>query len=520
MGCRVKIYITTLLLTNCAHILFAQRVLYSPYLENHFEVAGKVGEYYWVETTETHQAEKKHPGKNDSVSVRNFEVYNGRMLKVNETDPYVMSPDIIKEYLIANGDYFDQLQVQAATNKTNILINRYADNGTMVRERATLLSFPFLENANSFLISRSEDKSKILVLCFESPPEGSMRLHAYLFDRNWKKLSYTVYNHLFTTQPFIQDDFTNYPIEYFNSNALKVTNTGQWLMVLPSRLNNNFALYHFNGKDSGFVYREIKSPIYAIWEDVALSVDNEKQELIASVLSSFRYPTLKNVEVVHYSLISHSFEFDSSFRFNTLMGYKIKDENLIHESFVAVPGAGFMLLKEYGRPYVSDDADEDYNSSRVLKFFFASNSISSMLKSPSFNKDGYTRYDKLGGTRKMYQRGDLCMFYFPGKRGDSCWSGIVNKEQTTEFNLPWLSYLVVPIQQKLFFLYNSFFRSEARYGNSTVLDYKGNLINDEGLVYWKLGHTLSFQQSRRISDNEMAIPFENNRKFGFAIIRF
>ena len=291
-------------------------------------------------------------------------------------------------------------------------------------------------------------------------------------------------------------------------------------MVLPSRVNNNFALYHFNGRDSSFVYREIKSPIYAIWEDVALSVDNEKQELIASVLSSFRYQTLKNVEVVHYSLNSHNFEFDSSFRFNTLMGYKIRDENIVHESFVAVPGAGFMLLKEYGKAYMPEDADGDYNSSRVLKFFFASNSISSMLKSPSLNKDGYTRYDKLGGTRKTYQRGDLCMFYFPANKGDSCWSGIVNKEQTTEFNLPWLSYLVVPIQEKLFFLYNSFFRSETRYGNSTVLDHKGNLINDEGLVYWKLGNTLNFQQARRISDNEMAIPYENNRRFGFSIIRF
>jgi hypothetical protein len=96
----------------------------------------------------------------------------------------------------------------------------------------------------------------------------------------------------------------------------------------------------------------------------------------------------------------------------------------------------------------------------------------------------------------------------------------MNKEQVTEFNLPWLSYMVVPIQNRLFLLYNSFFRSEVRYGNSTVLDYKGNAINDEGLIYWKFGNLLNFQKARRISANEMAIPYEHNRRFGFSIIRF
>src|SRR4029077_14050839 len=123
---------------------------------------------------------------------------------------------------------------------------------------------------------------------------------------------------------------------------------------------------------------EIKSPIYSVLEDVAMSIDNENQEVYASVLSAFRYPTLKNVEVVHYSLTTHNINFDSSYRFNTLMAYKIKDENVVHESFVSVPGNGFILLKEYGKSYFDPDIEE-YNSSKVLKFFFASNSITSML---------------------------------------------------------------------------------------------------------------------------------------------
>ena len=143
-----------------------------------------------------------------------------------------------------------------------------------------------------------------------------------------------------------------------------------------------------------------------------------------------------------------------------------------------------------------------------------------MLKSPSLNKNGYTRFDRLGGSRKSFQRGDLCMFYFPARKGDSCWSGIINKEQTTEFNLPLLSYLAIPLPDKLFLLYNSFYHGDTRYGNSTILDYKGHAQNGEGLIYWKFDNLLNFQKVRRIAPNEMVLPFENNNRFGFASIKF
>ncbi|HMH33817.1 MAG TPA: hypothetical protein VK543_12345 [Puia sp.] len=520
MGCRVRTYITSLVFLFCGKWLPAQRVLYSPFIENRFEVAGKVGNYYWVEKKESLKVEKKGSGPADTIEERNFEIYDGRMNLVNLTNPVVLSGEVLKEYIVCSDAYFDQLTVLVDHKKTNVLITRYAGDGRLVKENFPLLSLPFQESANSFLLSRSEDRSKILLLCFESSPLAPPRMHAILYDKEWRQLSNNIYERLPITQPLIQDDFTNYPVEFFSNSPLKVANDGQWVMMLPSRANANFALYHFTGKDSGLVYREIRSPIYSIWEDVVMSIDNGSQEVIASVLSSFRYPTLKNVEVVHYSMATHKMDFDSSYRFNTLVAYKIKDENLVHESFVSVPGSGFMLLKEYGKSYFDAAENEEYNSSKVLRFFFASNSISSMLKPASINKDGYTRYDRLGGTRKIYQRGDLCMFYFPAKKNDSCWSGLVNKEQITEFNLPWLSYLIVPIQNKLFLLYNSFFRNEIRYGNSTVLDFKGNLIEDEGLVYWKVGHLLNFQKARRISDNEMAIPYERSRRFGFAIIRF
>ena len=123
--------------------------------------------------------------------------------------------------------------------------------------------------------------------------------------------------------------------------------------------------------------------------------------------------------------------------------------------------------------------------------------------------------------RALYNRGDLCLFYFPARDTDSCWSGIIDKEQITEFNSPYLSYLVVPVKDRLFLLYNSFFRNnETQYGNTTILDYKGNQMTEQGLIYSKLSNILNFQQARQISDDEVAIPYENFKRAGFAIIRF
>ena len=519
MGSRVLPYTLFLIIALGGNYVSAQRVLYSPYIDDRFEIAGKAGDYYWVRKKEMTVSGKGGSSSRDSIESRSFEIYDARMRLAFLTPSVYLSPSILKEYFVCD-DFFDLFQIQSDKRKTNLLLTRYSPDGKMLVNAGLIYSLPFSEAANSFLMARSQDRSKILFLCFESVPGMAMRVHALIFDSNWHRLSYKLYEHLFFSQPLIQDDFTNYPIEDYDNFSLKVANDGQWLMMLPSRQNSNYSLIQFTGRDTSYVYKEIKSPIYSILEDVALSIDNKNHEAFASVLSTFRYPTLKNVEVVHYSMNMHQFDFDTSYRFNTLVGYRVKDENIIRQSFVPVPGSGFILLKEYGKTYIDMNDLEDYNSSKVLKFFFASNSITSSLKAASLNKNGYTRYDKLGGTRKIYQRGDLSMFYFPGKKGDSCWSGIVNKEQITEFNMPWLSYMVVPLQQKLFFLYNSFFKAEVRYGNSTVLDFKGNLIEDEGPVYWRLGNLLDFQRAKRLSDSEMAMPYEHNRQYGFAIIRF
>jgi len=66
-------------------------------------------------------------------------------------------------------------------------------------------------------------------------------------------------------------------------------------------------------------------------------------------LSDFHYNTLKNVRVMHYSMVTKTFDFDTAYRLRTLGGGKLRNENMVKENFLAVPGHGFLLLKEYGR---------------------------------------------------------------------------------------------------------------------------------------------------------------------------
>jgi hypothetical protein len=395
----VTTYIIIFLLLGSKYAV-AQKVLYSPFIDEQFNVIGKTGSYYWIEKKELKKVGKHH----DRVEVETFEIYDTRMNLVNIVDPVVTTDTVLKEYFVANKTYLDQLLIVSGTKKTGLIITRYSSGGEILTNSKKILDLPFSEDGNSFLLTRSEDKNKILLLCFESSSAGS-KLHAILFDRNWGKISYTVYSHRYLTQPLIQDDFTSYPIEHFNNSALKVTNSGAWLMASPSRTNNNFLLFHFNGIDTSFIYKEIKLPQGSTWEDVALSVDNEKEEAFTGILSIFRYPTLKSVQVNHYSLIYHEFDFDSSYRFNTLMAYRLLNENLIHESFIIVPGRGFMLLKEYGRQYADVFDKNEYINPGGLESVFRDNSISNAVSPLLINRDGYTRYGLLGGPRALYARG-------------------------------------------------------------------------------------------------------------------
>jgi hypothetical protein len=518
----------------------AQRVLYCSPPEDRFveqrEVAGMAGDHFIVRVDRRKRGGKRRDGPNvESL----FEVFDSRMDLLNTVPAMELTDLVVKEYLISGNDHFDQLMVLRRGTRTSFVVRRYGPSGEVAGGgEKEVGGLPFGEGGNSWLLIRSADRSKVLVLGFEPVPSSPPKLHALLFDQDWRMLYYRVFDHPYITQPFIQDDFIAYPIEDYDNSPVKLANNGQWLMVSPSRTNQNYLLFHFCETENCLSYKEITLPPAGSPEDLALSLDNDSQEAIVGVLSRLHYTTLKHVRVAHYSLLRQTLDFDSSYRFNTLPAEKVRNANLYKESFTPVPGKGFLVLKEYGRPF-SGWVDDSIGDSRWdPAVLFADNPApeSQMgpasqsgvvghsgvvgLSGPAETRDGYARYPMLGGPNSERERGDLSFYYLPGLRGDSCWSGILSKRQTTEMNSPSLSYLVLAIGDKLFFLYNSLFGDDDEYGSATVMDSRGNLLPDGGPLFWKFKITLDFQQARRISEREIAIPYAGPRRKGFAIIRF
>jgi len=519
---RKTLYISLLLVLNCP-CLSAQRVLYCEPYSDRFtlraEMAGRVGEYYWMQSTR----KKRVSGRSTDPRAHEettYDIYDNRMKLANTVPLFPPLGNTQKEYLVPGDNYFDQLALLGGNKKTGLFLQRYEADGTPVDAGRIIATLPFNESGNSFILVRSEDRSRILLLGFQSISAYPPRLHAILFDENWQPLYQREYVHPFITQPLIQDDYSNYPLEDFNSGPLKLANNGQWLMAAPSRTNANFLLFHFNATDTGWSYKEIRLPPASGMEDVNLSVNNERGEAFAAVLSTFHYDVLKNVQVVHYSMSGKSFDFDSSYRFSTLSG-KVKDGNLTKESFIAVPGSGFMLLKEYGRPFTDWYDDGSYDLQWDPAVLFASNNIPDRKRlKPAALHDGYARYPALEDLGDEHGRGDLSMFYFPGRSADSCWSAMLSKEQTTELNASNLSYFVMPLRDRLCVMYNNFFRNENQYGTSTILDYQGGVHVDEGVMFWKFKNSLRFQQARQISESEVVIPYDNYGRTGYAVVRF
>jgi hypothetical protein len=510
--------------------LYAQRVMYCEPLSDRFtvrtELTGKVGDYYWVEMMSRRRVTRHTEDPGMAVD-RNFVIYDEHMIPVNST-PAITRPDtLLKEYFVTGDRYFDQVNLLSSNKKVIFFLQRYEPNGEPADEGRAIGNFPFREYPNSFLLVRSEDRSRILILGFESMPSSSPRLHAILFDQDWRMIYNQVYTHPSITQPVIQDDFTNYPLEDFNNAPVKLANNGEWLMAVPSRLNQNFLLFHFDGVDTAISYKEIVLPETSAMEDVGLSIDNERGEAFAGVLSTYHYQSLKNVRVAHYSMVSKSFDFDSSYNFTTLSAGKVKNDNIVKENFIAVPGRGFMLLKEYGRVFENLYDDNPADAGWDPDLLFAANSIQGPVAPmktgqnlSSLKSDGYVHYHVLGGPGGIRDRGDLSLYYLPASRGDTCWSGMISKEQVTELNSPNLSYLVIPAEDKLYFFYNRYFRSQDIYATTTVLDRKGESVPDVTPVFWQLKKTLSFQDSRQISAREIVIPYDRYQRPGFAIIRF
>ncbi|HZF63458.1 MAG TPA: hypothetical protein VEZ55_03185 [Chitinophagaceae bacterium] len=487
----------------------AQSILYSSTIGNdsytNFQVIGKAGNFYWL-----YKSKKRGhtwPLKED----RSFEVYDDRLHRVKEINSS-LSDSVVKQYLIPQKYSFDQLMFKQGLNKTSVVVNRFSQDGGEVKN-AHLLDFPGEMALEDLLVSRSPDRTKILILAFVQTKGVTRNVYARVYTREWILLHETVHKEGKLLQPFIQYELTEHVLESSDASPVKVTNSGDWLMVAPARLKNSFILCHFKMEDSSFVQMDVGQPQGPGIEYCSLSVEEGKDAFVG-VLENLS-PSDKRVRIMRYSLSQDRLNFDTSYRFNVPNHYKRQGQYLFEEAFIQIPGKGFMYMKEYGRRYFIA-----YSGEQVMlddeQEYAAYTTHAGRLK---FNKEEYTRNIDLSQANKRFERGNLSVKYFPFQPTDTCWSGFIHVEQNTQSFYSSLSYACVPAGDKIVFLYNSLANNDHKLGSTTVLDHKGQLVND-GFIFWRSTNVLDFQNARLIQPAELYVPYERNGRQGFAIIRF
>jgi hypothetical protein len=495
--------------------LIAQRVIYSESPGNRsgtrLQVIGKSGSFYWVEKLQLFKYFNHHVTET-RFEIQNFQLFDSRLALVSEHIPKTV-PGTLKQWLMAGENSLDQIIAAGEPGKTKIICNQYSAD--QISSSTLIDSLPFSAEPSGMLLVRSGDHSKILLVAFENSDPAVTRIHALLYDSKWNRIYHEIIADRIFAQPCIQDEEIGFPAESFDNLPIKLADDGEWLMASPSRTSRNFSIFHAcpNGRD--YYFREVALSSFYKMEDVAMSIDNDQQEMSIGLLSGYKNTSLKNVQVYNYSMKQGRFDFDTSFHFNT-QSRDIKDKNLSHESFIAVPGGGYMFLKEYGLAYEFDKPDIPFMGSFETAYLLAN--YRETNSNVETTKQGYTLNRGLSPIPYVRNRGDLNLFYFPGLRQDSTWSGVLDMEQHTETNNPDLSYLLVPSGNKLYIIYNSGEGYADPLATTTTLN-KGGQLLDDALVFWKLNKMLNFQRSHRFAKDEIAIPYMNTGKNGFAVIR-
>jgi hypothetical protein len=353
------------------------------------------------------------------------------------------------------------------------------------------------------------------LVAFDNSDPESTSVHVHLFDSDWNPVYRKVISSIQFSQPCIQDDEIGFPSEGFDNLPIKLANNGEWGMVFPSVTNHHFTLFHICPNGTDYFFKEIPvSPFYKM-EDIAMSINNDLQVMTIGLLSCYRNTSLKNVQVCNYSMREGRFEFDSSYHFNE-QARDIRSKNLSHQSFVALPEGGYMLLKEYGSSFEFEKPNipvlSNWESAYLLANYSEANSGEKDMKK------GYKLNRGLSPIPAIRNKGDLNLFYFPALSNDSTWSAVLEMEQHSETNNPDLSYLLIPAKNKLYLIYNSEDGSADALATTTTLNKHGETTND-ALVFWKMDRMLNFQNARRFSADEVVVPYSNNQRPGFAIIR-
>jgi hypothetical protein len=313
-------------------------------------------------------------------------------------------------------------------------------------------------------------------------------------------------------QPLIQYDRTEYLLESSDATPVKITNSGDWLMVTPSRRGNNYVLCHFKKEDSSFVQLEVPQSQTSNIEFCSLSLD-EKKDAYIGILENIT-PTDRRLRMIQYQLPQKKIGYDTTYSFQQPNGFKHL-EYQYQEELIQIPGKGFIYMKEYGRQYFVDSWGEQIMLDNEQQYAAYSNHASKL----KFNDNEYTRNSNLSDTKKRFERGDLSVKYFPFYPTDSSWGGLIHVEQATELRYDNLSYACVPDKEKIIFLYNSLAKNDYKVSSSTVVDHSGQAL-DEGVIFWRSNNVLNFQKAKLMQEGELFVPYDRNIVKGFAIIRF
>jgi len=493
----------------------AQRVIYSESINTRvptrFQVIGKSDNFYWVARLQQQKIKLRHT-QEPKIEIQDFELFDERLHLINERSP-IDIPGTVKQWLMTGNKGLDQVMSIPSVSNTRIFCNRYRSN--QAADSRLIDSLPFSANASSILLVRSENEAFILLVAFENTDPESTFAHIHLFDADWNPVYRKVISNIEFSQPCIQDDEIGFPSESFDNLPIKLANNGEWGMVFPSHFSHHFSLFHAcpNGED--YFFKEIAvAPFYKM-EDISMSIDNDRQEMTIGLLSGYRNTSLKSVQVCNYSMREGRFDFDTSYRFNE-QARDIRSKNLSHESFVSVPQGGYMLLKEYGSSFEFEKPNipplSSWESAYLLANYSEANSGEKEMKS------GYKLNHGLSPIPAVRNKGDLNLFYFPAISKDSTWSAVLEMEQHAETNNPDLSYLLLPAKNKLYLIYNSQDGSTDPLATATTLNIHGETTGD-GLVFWKMDKMLNFQNARRFTADEVVVPYLNNQRPGFAIIR-
>jgi hypothetical protein len=437
-------------------------------------------------------------------------VYDGRLNHVKEI-PVSLSDSILKEYLIAQAACFDQLVFKKSGNNTGVVVNRFTPDGAGAVKRAHLFDFPAQMELEDILVTRSPDRTKILLLGFVRGTNVTPDLYARVYTADWELVYETIYKEGNLAQPFIQYNRIEYVRESPDATSIKLLNSGDWLMVAPAGFKNSFVLSHFN-KDSSIVQVDMHQPKNSGIEYFSLSVEEGRDAYVA-ILENLT-PTDKRLRMVQYNLLQNRLGYDTVYTFHLPNTFK-NQEYQFEEEFIQIPGKGFMYVKEYGRRYFINNWGDEIILDDEQEYAAYTNRASKL----KFNEDEYTRTSNISDTKKRFERGDLSVRFFPLQPADSCWGGLIHVEQVTELRYDNLSYACVPSKDKIIFLYNSLAKNLHKVSSTTILNHKGQPM-DDGVIFWRSDKVLDFQKASLVRPGELFVPFDRNTLQGFAIIRF